>query len=184
MSIIPVFRSFTVVGSVAFRNHIDAIVPGLNRLLPSRRRKLRIAIDTSPKSMSTGQGLKHLWQTVQWSATSVNSSKCRRLTPRRVCSSYRNASISSDVARILLRGLYSRFARGECVAHGDLHLPQRRQSLIDSAIPPMALCSRIRLSAPISEKLGVYALVRSANSPLSRISLPLLKRPSGSTRSL
>ena len=27
-----------------------------------------MAIDTSPKSMSTGQGFTHLWQTVQWSA--------------------------------------------------------------------------------------------------------------------
>jgi hypothetical protein len=48
---------------------------------------LRIAIDTSPKSMSTGQGDSHLWQTVQWSATSPYSSKCRIETPRRVCSS-------------------------------------------------------------------------------------------------
>ena len=63
-----------------------------------------MAIDTSPKSMSTGHGFTHLWQTVQWSATSPNSSKCASETPRRVCSSYRNASISSEVARILLRG--------------------------------------------------------------------------------
>ena len=133
-------------GSVAFRKNIDAAVPGLNFLCPPRRRRLRIAIDTSPKSMSTGHGFAHLWQTVQWSATSENSSKWRRLTPRRVCSSYRNASISSDVARILLRGLYSRFARGTCVAHTGLHLPQRRQSLIESATLPMSLCSRIRLS--------------------------------------
>ena len=47
------------------------------------------------------------------------------------------------------------FARGECVAHGALHLPQRRQSLIESAIFPIALCSRIRLSWPISANDGV-----------------------------
>ena len=29
-----------------------------------------------------------------------------------------------------MRGLYSRLARGTCVAHTGLHLPQRRQSLI------------------------------------------------------
>ena len=52
------------------------------------------------------------------------------LMPRRVCSSYRKASISSEVARILLRGLYSRLARGTCVAQTGLHLPQRRQSLM------------------------------------------------------
>ncbi len=46
-----------------------------------------MAIETLPKSMSTGHGASHLWQTVQWSATSPNSSKCLRLTPRRVCSS-------------------------------------------------------------------------------------------------
>ena len=62
-------------------------------------------IDTSPKSIFTGHGVRHLWQTVQWSATSSNSSQWRIETPRRVCSSYRKASIRSDVARILLRGL-------------------------------------------------------------------------------
>src|SRR6185295_4270134 len=160
--------------------NIDAAVPGLNFFLPSRRNRLRIAIDTSPKSMSTGHGLSHLWQTVQWSATSPNSSKWRMLTPRRVCSSYRNASIKSEVARILLRGEYSRFARGTCVAHTGLHLPQRRQSLIESAMLPTSDASRIRLSWPISEKLGVYALTRSA----PRRSLPALKQPAGSTRAL
>ena len=52
--------------------------------------------------MSTGHGFTHLWQTVQWSATSPNSSKCLSEMPRRVCSSYRNASISSDVAEDLV----------------------------------------------------------------------------------
>src|SRR5512147_1603002 len=104
-------------------------------------------MDTSPKSMSTGHGFRHLWQTVQWSATSENSSQCLSDTPRRVCSSYRNASISSDVARILLRGEYSRLARGECVAHTGLHLPQRRQSLIMSEICPTSDCSMISDSA-------------------------------------
>ena len=42
-----------------------AAVPGLNFFLPCRRRKLRIAIETSPKSMSTGHGFAHLWHTVQ-----------------------------------------------------------------------------------------------------------------------
>ena len=93
-----------VSGFVAFRKNIDAAVPGLKRFLPMRRSRSRIAIDTSPKSMSTGQGVSHLWQTVQWSATSENSSQCWIETPRRVCSSYRKASISSEVARILLRG--------------------------------------------------------------------------------
>jgi hypothetical protein len=56
------------------RNSIESRVPGLKRRLPARRSRLRMAIDTSPKSMSTGQGLAHLWHTVQWSATSANSS--------------------------------------------------------------------------------------------------------------
>src|SRR6185295_15813265 len=114
-----------------------------------------MAMETSPKSMSTGQGLRHLWQTVQWSATSENSSKCLSETPRRVCSSYRNASMSNEVARILLRGEYSRFARGTWVEHTGLHFPQRRQSLIESDISPIALCSRIRLSSSSRLKLGV-----------------------------
>ena len=75
--------------------------------------------------------------------------------PRRVCSSYRNASISNEVARILLRGLYSRLARGTWVAHTGLHLPQRRQSLMLSPIAPMSLCCMISDSWPIRPKLGV-----------------------------
>ena len=73
-----------VIGSVAFKYAIAIAAPGLNLRLPSLRRRLRIAIDTSPKSMSTGQGFSHLWQTVQWSATSENSSKCldRHAAPR------------------------------------------------------------------------------------------------------
>ena len=110
---------------------------------------------TSPKSIFTGQGDRHLWHTVQWSATSSNSSQCLRLTPRRVCSSYRKASTSSEVARILLRGLYSRLARGTCVLQSGLHLPQRRQSLIESAMAPMSLCCMMIDSCPISPKLGV-----------------------------
>src|SRR3990167_2577124 len=105
------------VGSVTLRNIIEAAVTGLNFFLPCLRRKLRIAIDTSPKSISTGHGFLHLWQIVQWSAMSPNSAKCWMETPRRVCSSYRNASISSDAASILLRGEYSRLARGTWVLH-------------------------------------------------------------------
>ena len=63
--------------------------------------------------------------------------------------------MSSDVARILLRGEYCRLARGSCVAHTGLHLPQRRQSLMALATPPRSLCSRISDSAPMREKLGV-----------------------------
>ena len=53
------------------QRHRDSVT-GLNFFLPSLRSRLRIAIDTSPKSMSTGQGFTHLWQTVQWSATSAS----------------------------------------------------------------------------------------------------------------
>ena len=155
MPIIATRSALMVAGSVAFRKAIDAAVPGLNLRLPCLRSALRIAIETSPKSMSTGQGFAHLWHTVQWSATSLNSSKWRSDTPRRVCSSYRKASISSEVARILLRGEYSRLARGTCVAHTGLHLPQRRQSLIDVAICPTSLISMISDSVPSSEKEGV-----------------------------
>src|SRR5580692_1783466 len=127
-----------VCGLVALRKNMPAAEPGLNFFLPILRSRLRMFIVTSPKSIFTGHGVTHLWQTVQWSATSLNSSQCLIDTPRRVCSSYRNASTSSEVARILLRGLYSRLARGTCVAQTGLHLPQRRQSLIESLIAPMS----------------------------------------------
>src|ERR1700741_2943153 len=144
-----------VTGSVAFRKNIEAAVPGLKLFLSILRRRLRMFMDTSPKSIFTGHGVTHLWHTVQWSATSSNSSQCLMETPRRVCSSYRKASTSSEVARILLRGLYSRLARGTWVAHTGLHLPQRRQSLMLSAMAPMSDCCMISDSCPISPKLGV-----------------------------
>ena len=64
-----------------------AQVAGELRFWPRLRRMLRMRTVTSPKSMFTGQGARHLWQMVQWSATSFSSSKCRVETPRRVCSS-------------------------------------------------------------------------------------------------
>ena len=151
----PARSSLMVAGSFAFKNSMPAAVPGLNFFLPCSRKKLRILIETSPKSISTGQGLRHLWHTVQWSATSLNSSKCFSEMPRRVCSSYKNASINKDVAKILLRGLYSKFARGTCVVHTGLHLPQRKQSEISSAISPMADCSIMIDSCSSKPKLGV-----------------------------
>jgi len=94
-----------VSGRVAPRKNIAAALPGLKDFWPILRSRLRMFIETSPKSILTGQGDRHLWQTVQWSATSSNSCQCLIEMPRRVCSSYRKASTSSDVARILLRGL-------------------------------------------------------------------------------
>ena len=144
-----------VCGLVALSMNIAAALPGRKLFCPILRSRLRMFIDTSPKSIFTGHGFTHLWQTVQWSATSSNSSQCLIDTPRRVCSSYRKASTSSEVARILLRGLYSRLARGTWVAHTGLHLPQRRQSLMLSAMAPMSDCCMISDSCPISPKLGV-----------------------------
>src|SRR5471032_174364 len=133
-----------VAGSVALRKNIAADLPGLKLFLSILRSRLRMFIDTSPKSMLTGQGVTHLWQTVQWSATSSNSSQCLMEIPRRVCSSYRKASISEDVAKILSRGEYSKLARGTWVAHTGLHLPQRKQSLMASEIVLMSECCMIK----------------------------------------
>src|SRR5471032_291758 len=144
-----------VVGSVALRKNIVAASAGLKLFFSILRSRLRMFIDTSPKSISTGQGVAHLWQTVQWSATSSNSSQCLTEMPRRVCSSYRKASISDEVARILSRGEYSRLARGTWVEHTALHLPQRRQSLTLLAIAPMSLCCMISDSCPIKPNDGV-----------------------------
>src|SRR3546814_16217193 len=45
-------------GSLAFRKNMAAVVPGLNDFLPMRRSSERISIETSPKSISTGQDRK------------------------------------------------------------------------------------------------------------------------------
>ena len=52
-------------GLFAFKKNIAADFAGLNFCLPILRNKLRMFIVTSPKSISTGQGDKHLWHTVQ-----------------------------------------------------------------------------------------------------------------------
>jgi hypothetical protein len=52
--------SLMVSGFVALRKNMDATVPGLKRFLPMRRNRSRSAMETSPKSMSTGQGDSHL----------------------------------------------------------------------------------------------------------------------------
>src|SRR5690349_2369836 len=101
----PALITLILVGSVAFRNCSAAHVRGFGRRFLNLASTFLIATDTSPKSMSTGQGETHLWHTVQWSATSPYSSKWRIETPRRVCSSYRNASVRRAVARILFLGL-------------------------------------------------------------------------------
>ena len=49
-----------VSGSLAFRKNIAAALPALNFFLPILRSRLRMFIDTSPKSMSTGHGARHL----------------------------------------------------------------------------------------------------------------------------
>ena len=76
-----------VSGLVALSMAMASLLPGRKLFLSILRSRLRIFMVTSPKSILTGQGLKHLWQTVQWSATSSNSCQCLMDTPRRVCSS-------------------------------------------------------------------------------------------------
>src|SRR3569833_2522537 len=131
-SIMVLRISLMVEGSVTFKKASDARVPTLGWRWPRSFRILRMRIDTSPKSMSTGHGVSHLWQTVQRSATSYITSKWRMEMPRRVCSSYNYASFIWSVASILLRCEYIRFSRGLCVLHSCLHLPQLRQWRISS----------------------------------------------------
>ncbi len=150
------FASLIVVGSVALRKNIAAAVPGLNFFLPSRRSRLRIAIETSPKSMSTGHGLSHLWHTVQWSATSPNSSKWRRrdAAPRLLLVQERldqqrggEDLVARRVEQVGARHVRRahRLALAAAQAVLDRFGDARRSR--DA--------SRIRLSWPISEKLGV-----------------------------
>ena len=49
-----------VAGSLALRKNMADVVPGLKDFLSILRSKLRIFIETSPKSISTGQGVRHL----------------------------------------------------------------------------------------------------------------------------
>ena len=86
-STIAARANLIVSGLVALSMNIAAALPGRKLFLPILRKRFLMFIDTSPKSIFTGQGLRHLWQTVQWSATSSNSSQCLMDTPRRVCSS-------------------------------------------------------------------------------------------------
>ncbi|MNY31742.1 hypothetical protein D3C86_1659170 [compost metagenome] len=87
MPTMPARTALMVCGLVAFRKNIAAALPGRKLFWPILRSRLRMFIDTSPKSIFTGHGVRHLWHTVQWSATSSNSSQCLMLMPRRVCSS-------------------------------------------------------------------------------------------------
>ena len=52
--------SLIVSGLVALRNNIAAALPGLKLFWPILRSRLRMVIDTSPKSMSTGHGVQAL----------------------------------------------------------------------------------------------------------------------------
>ena len=54
--------------------------------------------------MSTGQGFAHLWQMVQWSATSSSQRRSSNFVERSRCASYSSASMSAPMARFLLRG--------------------------------------------------------------------------------
>ena len=153
--IIPVRANLMVLGSLAFKNIMEACVTRLLFLKPRSFSNLRIRTLTSPKSILTGQGVKHLWQMVQWSATSFISSKCRMEMPRLVCSSYKNTSILKPVARILLRGEYSRLARGICVVQTGLHFPQRRQSLISLLSLPSSSFSSTMVSRSTRRSEGV-----------------------------
>ena len=87
MSTIAVRMTLIVSGLVALRKIIAALLAGRKLRWPILRSRFLMFIETSPKSMSTGHGARHLWQTVQWSATSSNSSQWRSEMPRRVCSS-------------------------------------------------------------------------------------------------
>ena len=59
-SIITVLASLIVSGLDAFKKNIDALAPILNFFCPILRNKLRMFIVTSPKSIFTGHGVKHL----------------------------------------------------------------------------------------------------------------------------
>src|SRR5678816_2722813 len=69
MSTIAVRMTLIVSGLVALRKTIAALLAGRKLRCPIFLSRFRMFIETLPKSMSTGHGDRHLWQTVQWSAT-------------------------------------------------------------------------------------------------------------------
>src|SRR6267378_4445796 len=58
-------KNLMVSGLVALSIIIAILLPGRKLFLPILRKRLRMFMDTSPKSIFTGQGDSHLWQTVQ-----------------------------------------------------------------------------------------------------------------------
>ena len=114
----PLRSTLMVRGSVALRNCIAAQVPALKRFLPRSVRILRMRMVTSPKSILTGHGGWHLWQHGAVVGDVVHLVEVFERETAPVCSSYRKASIiTRPVPRILLRGEYSRLARGTWVMH-------------------------------------------------------------------
>ena len=64
----------------AFKKNMEAAVPGLNRFLPCAAGGLACAWRLAKVDVHRA-GARHLWQTVQWSATSPNSSQWAIETP-------------------------------------------------------------------------------------------------------
>ena len=146
--------SSLIVDGRSFRKNIAAAVPGLNALRPIAPQGC-IAIDTSPKSMSTGHGASHLWQTVQWSATSENSSKWR-----------------SDAApRLLLRGTPRSKARsrGSCCAAVEQVRARHVRRAHRFALAAAQAVLTTRRSRLMSEACGSGLIGRSAKTRRVRV---------------
>jgi len=69
--------SLMVSGSVALRKNMAAALPGRKRLLAHLAQQVaHVHGDVAKVDLRPGKATAHLWHTVQWSATSSNSSQC------------------------------------------------------------------------------------------------------------
>ena len=138
-----------------------------------------MAIDTSPKSMSTGHGVTHLWQTVQWSATSLElvpvpqrHAAARLLLVQERLDQQRGGE---DLVARAVQQVGARHVRG---AH-RLALAAA-QAVLDRIgdRADVGLLHDQRLVAHQAEARRVGVGAGRRGSDASRSSLPLLKRPS------
>jgi hypothetical protein len=151
---------------------------GVELLLAHARSRSRMAIDTSPKSMSTGQGLGALV-----ADGAVVGDVVRKFVPvldRHAAAGLLLVQEGLDQQRggedLVARRVQQVGARHVGGAHG-LALAAAQAVLDASEMPLMSLCCMISDSCPSGRS---SACRRWRRSPPGS-SLPLLKRPSGST---
>lgn len=160
MFIIMLCVMLIVCGLVVFRKNMFVVLLVLNFFLFILCNRLCMFIVMLLKLIFIGYGVVYLWYIVQWLVMLLNLFQCLIDMLWCVCFLYRNVLIKSDVVRILLCGLYSRFVCGMWVVYIGLYLLQCRQFFIELVIVLMLDCCMISDLQFISLKFGVYVLCR------------------------